>query len=698
MSEFEPPARDASLDRTPATTAPLRASSSPDGAVDLLSAVSTYFPVPSTIDEYDDWFVDLVNLGLRVFALDPDGRPPVGWASMAASRDDLEGFQDAGELHQRWIDERRSLAIATGYDAGCIVLAAHGPEGIAEVRAIEGLDLDRAPTAEVGGTTYLYFSCEQAGWAPGVLRLLPNVDVIGDDGWAPAPISIPDPEGGLPVGIPDLIVGRAVLAGGNPERPAPTGLHALIERWLVEEPEGNADYLGCLLHDFRHTPPHRRGRALVDTARRIARNVVRSDGVDEAAALSAFTATAREIGFEPMQAERVFVKQMRLRPGEPEREFIDLPQTLPLLDLTALALTSPTAREFALERFIPRGEVTLFTGPGGAGKSLFGQQLCTCIAAGVPFLGLAAMHGPALYLTAEDDERELHWRQTHIARRLGVAFAEPGLHLASLRGRLGNELCTFDREGRLKPSPAFALLASTIRATGAQFVVLDNVGHLFTGNENDRGMVTQFANLLNRLAGDTGATIVLVAHPNKAGDSYSGSTAWLNAVRSQIVVDWPRDFNGTIIDTDARVLKLAKTNYARLGELHEFRWHDFALVREDDLPKEELAELADLEADGDDAAFLQCLALRNAQSRPVSESVCSRTFAPKVFAEMEQGKRIGRSRFEAAMERLFAAGVIEVGFVCRVDRKDRSGVRLKCAAPCADPAPSGCADPALTPR
>ena len=72
---------------------------------------------------------------------------------------------------------------------------------------------------------------------------------------------------------------------------------------------------------------------------------------------------------------------------------IEAASVLPLLDLTALALTSPTAREFALERFIPRGEVTLFTGAGGAGKSLFGQQLCTCIAAGVPFLPGVATAG-----------------------------------------------------------------------------------------------------------------------------------------------------------------------------------------------------------------------------------------------------------------------------------------------------------------
>lgn len=352
-----------------------------------------------------------------------------------------------------------------------------------------------------------------------------------------------------------------------------------------------------------------------------------------------------------------------------------------------------------METFIPRGELTLFTGPGGSSKSLLGQQLCNCIAAGIPFLGLATMQGAALYITAEDDERELHWRQAHIARRLALPVDQPGLNLVSLRGRLGIELCSFDRDGRLKVSPAYRLLVATIRATAARFVVLDNVAHLFTGNENDRGQVTQFANLLNRLGTETGATILLVAHPNKAGDSFSGSTAWLNAVRSQLVLDWPRGADGLVYDPDARELRLGKANYARSGETLAFRWHDFALARSEDLPADEWATLADtLQAESDDEAFLRCLAVRNGQQRPVSESPHSRTFAAKVFAEMEEGRRVGRARLEKAMERLFRAGVIETGFVCRTDRKDRSGVRLKCADVRADPALTVCADARRPPR
>ena len=201
------------------------------------------------------------------------------------------------------------------------------------------------------------------------------------------------------------------------------------------------------------------------------------------------------------------------------------PATFPIADLAAWSRTSATPTPFYMAGHIPQGKVTLLTGAGGGNKSTFGQQLATCSAAALAMLGVDVKPGPALYITAEDHEDRLHWMQEHICRALGVSMASLSgkLFLASIRGRLNNELATFDADGRLQPREAFHLVRSTIEATGAKLVVLDNVAHLFAGNENDRGQVTTFVNLLYQLCGDLGVTILLVAHRNKAGDSYSVS-------------------------------------------------------------------------------------------------------------------------------------------------------------------------------
>lgn len=334
-------------------------------------------------------------------------------------------------------------------------------------------------------------------------------------------------------------------------------------------------------------------------------------------------------------------------------------ETFPIADLAAWEGVQPKPKSFIMPGFVPARELTLATGSGGANKSTFGQQLATCCAAGMPMLGVDVQQCATLYITAEDDEDRLHWMQEHMCRALGVSMGDlrGKLHLVSLRGRLGNELATFDQEGKLRPSSSFKILRATIEQAGAQFVVLDNAAHLFAGNENDRQQVTAFVNLLYSLCQDLGVTIMLVAHANKAGDSYSGSTAWLNAVRSQIVLGRPEG----AIDPDERILTLGKANYARQGEELRFRWHEFALKLDSDLPETARAEMVDaILVAGANAAFLACLRARAKQGegRGVGPN-SGANYAPAQFEGMPEAKGFNRQSLKQAMDRLFSLGRIE---------------------------------------
>jgi RecA-family ATPase len=373
-----------------------------------------------------------------------------------------------------------------------------------------------------------------------------------------------------------------------------------------------------------------------------------------------------------------------------------LPETFPIADLAAWATMPPEPKAFVMAGMIPADEVTLFTGGGGTNKSTFGLQLCACSAAGLPMLGVPVRPAPALYVTAEDEERENHWRVTKIAASLGVGLDRlvGRLSIVSLRGRLNNELATFDAEGRIRVAPAYLMLRSTIEQTGAKLVVLDNVGHLFVGNENERGNVTAFLNLLYQLCRELGVTVVLIAHPNKVGDAYSGSTAWLNAVRSMIVLQRPEDG----LDPDARVLTVGKANYARPDHQLAFRWHDFALVLDEDLPANVGAELAStIRANRENEAFLTCLDKATEERRATSANPSASSYAPRVFAKMTIGKSTGEAGFVAAMERLLHLGAIRNGE--RVYQRDNrqwvTGIgRVEgCTNPCTNPAPTARTNP-----
>lgn len=341
------------------------------------------------------------------------------------------------------------------------------------------------------------------------------------------------------------------------------------------------------------------------------------------------------------------------------------------LDLAALADVRPKTKAFAIAQIAPLAEVTLFTGQGSAGKSLAGQQMATAASAGLSFLGLNVQQATAIYVTCEDDPEQVHWRQAHICESMGVLMSDLAgkLHLVSRRGALDNELCTFAPDGTMVVAPSYRRLASMIKSTAAKLVVLDNVAHLFIGNENDRGQVTRFVNLLNRFAGETGAAIILIGHPNKTGDSYSGSTAWLNSVRSQITITHD-------LETDVRTLAVGKANYGQKGDVVRFVWRDWAFVREDDLPAGEARDHAEtVRASADNRLFLDCLRERTKQQRAVSEKR-GPTFAPTEFAKMAESKGIGKERLEQAMDRLFRTDKIDRAHLWTgPDRKPVYGLR-----------------------
>lgn len=364
------------------------------------------------------------------------------------------------------------------------------------------------------------------------------------------------------------------------------------------------------------------------------------------------------------------------RYGEEEKPV----EPLALIDPSSWSGTEAPVRRWKVKDYIPDGQATLLTGKGAAGKSLVSQLKATCIAAGLPFLGLEVEQTNALYITCEDDIAELERRQKAICEQLGITLESLSgkLFLVSLQGELGNELATFTTDGRMSVAPRFEQIKSACIERRIGFLTLDNTAHLFTGNENDRHQVASFINLCNRLAIAIDGAVVIVGHPNKAGDSYSGSTAWENQVRSRLFMEIPTAENGEIVDPDMRVLRREKVNYAQRGGELRFMWFkgSFVLPEAAAVHSDELGQtMADTR---DNDIFLACLKERNRQQRAVSEQKASRTYAPKEMAGMAESKGIGRDRLERAMDRLYRIGAIERGFlwVYKGESKPCHGLRI----------------------
>ncbi|MBV2147441.1 AAA family ATPase [Sphingobium sp. AS12] len=323
---------------------------------------------------------------------------------------------------------------------------------------------------------------------------------------------------------------------------------------------------------------------------------------------------------------------------------------------------TPPPRRFIAKDWIVRGSAGLLGGQDGVGKSLLAQQMATCAASGLPFLGIEIEHVKAIYITCEDSSDEMHLRQESINAALGITMAslKGWLTTYSLKGQLGNELGSFDAQGGIVPTKRYEQIRQAALSFGANLIFVDNAAHVFPGNENARHDVAAFLGLLERLSLEIDGAVVLLAHPNKQhaqgnkqGNETSGSTGWSAHVRNRLFLDWNTPDDGAPSDPDERVLRRSKSNYAARGEEVQFRWHKWAFVRDGDLPANVGAEIAAVaRANGENERFLSCLAKLTEERRNVSHSRSAGNYAPKVMAAMPSAGGMKARQFEAALNRL----------------------------------------------
>ena len=240
-------------------------------------------------------------------------------------------------------------------------------------------------------------------------------------------------------------------------------------------------------------------------------------------------------------------------------------------------------REWLVPGWIPLGCTTALYGAGGDGKSLVAMQLQAAVATGGRWLGMETMKAPSLGWYAEDDDAELQRRFSDIASAQFADLADmTECYVESFVGA-GQTLVNHEREGAWSPSKCFKRLHSVAKATKAKLVVVDNIAQFFSGNENSRHDVTVFVGVLNKLASMLNIAVVLVGHVGKGeGSEYSGSTAWNAAVRSRLMLGRRQIDGKKSVQSDVRVLSVAKSNYAGTGTEVNLSWRCGVFVAEGD--------------------------------------------------------------------------------------------------------------------
>ena len=200
------------------------------------------------------------------------------------------------------------------------------------------------------------------------------------------------------------------------------------------------------------------------------------------------------------------------------------------------------ATEHKLEALLPERVVTLLSAHGGTGKSLLALSMAVALATGQPFAELACKRSRVLLLSCEDDDLVLRYRLDRVLQAAGLTDEA-----------LGEQLVVYDmtdqdsvlyasgRDGG-HLTPQYEWLRQRIEHHQADVVIIDNASDVFDGNEINRAQVRQFVRALARLVRDRNGAVLLLAHVDKStargsaagSESYSGSTAWHNSVRSRL--------------------------------------------------------------------------------------------------------------------------------------------------------------------
>ena len=621
--------------------------------------------------------------GIPVFPVSETKKPLVRWKDGATT--------DANVILDWWRQwPRAMIGVPTGARSGLMVLdvdCKNGVDGLANLLAagVDPFTLTPVVVGTPSGGRHFYMqTAGQLGNSVG--QLAEGVDVRGDGGFIIVPPSLPDV-----IGKPYKWEGASFMdASVLPQWPAQ--LQELEKVCRTAKSQFQSDYGSVSLSDrtgkrgrqwalaalddettkVASTPPGERNTALNTAALKLGHKVA-GGHLTESEVTSALMDAAQASGLIQDDGANSAYATIRsgLNKGLQEAQHpVDLPKlrlvhggsfqpeperTSRFYSAATLAGKPVPEREWMVNGLVPMSTVTLFSGDGGTGKSLLALQMAVAATAGTGWLGQAVRRGRVIFLSAEDDDAELHRRLDTILRREARSYADAaGLTLRSLAGE--DALLAVETQVRLLETALFEELDARAEEDAPAMIVIDTLADVYPANENDRAKVRQFIGILRGLALRHACSVILLGHPSLtglgSGTGTSGSTAWNNSVRSRLYLSRIVQ-DGYEPDPDKRMLATKKANYGRVGGKIAMTWHDGVFVA-DASPTglDRLASGAKAER-----LFLTLLDERATQGRRVNASGGT-AYAPKVFAEHPSSEGVTKHAFRAAMEGLLSAGRI----------------------------------------
>lgn len=236
------------------------------------------------------------------------------------------------------------------------------------------------------------------------------------------------------------------------------------------------------------------------------------------------------------------------------------------VDLQDLMTARPEPPRYLVEPYLPRRNVTLLGGHGGAGKTQVALAVAAHVAAGERFADKPVERDRVVVVSLEDEAPTMRLRLKWIIDEYQLNHFKVLENFTLLDGTDGYAALMTEGDGFNAPAqPTAAYYALRDLVAGAGLVIIDNASDAFDANENARRSVRAFIRALAQIARENDAAVLLLAHIDKAaarngsqGNSYSGSTAWHNSSRSRLAL--------LVQDDGSLVLEHEKLNVGRRAD------------------------------------------------------------------------------------------------------------------------------------
>jgi archaellum biogenesis ATPase FlaH len=211
-----------------------------------------------------------------------------------------------------------------------------------------------------------------------------------------------------------------------------------------------------------------------------------------------------------------------------------------------------TPLKFLVDGMIPLGQLGSMSGRDGRGKTLLGMEIAKCVLTGEKLFGEFEVRKGKVFLLLLDDEEPMVCDRL---KQLGI-FGHPDLMVAT-KGQVDMK----DKKGIL------AFLQETLPAQEPTLVMIDAL-YLFAPSGrgdtmNSSSEMMPIMEAFDNIASRTGATVLLVAHDNKAGSDVQGSQSIRNMLKWVLRLLLPKadedaEEEGAEVETQDRVLQLNK--------------------------------------------------------------------------------------------------------------------------------------------